>query len=52
MAQVVRKLKDYWADNDYKPGTEELLSIVPKILEETDDIDLMQIKKKKTKEVS
>lgn len=46
MALVVRKLKDYWADNDYKPGSEELLSIVPKILEETNDDELKTKKKK------
>lgn len=45
MALVVRKLKDYWADNDYKPGTEELISIVPKILEEINDGQLVKNKK-------
>ncbi|XP_034238421.1 CCA tRNA nucleotidyltransferase 1, mitochondrial [Thrips palmi] len=47
MALVVRKLKDYWADNDYKPGTEELISIVPKILEEANDDENRIAKKKK-----
>lgn len=31
---VVRKLKDYWAENDYKSSTEELIALIPKVLEE------------------
>ncbi|XP_026291077.1 CCA tRNA nucleotidyltransferase 1, mitochondrial isoform X1 [Frankliniella occidentalis] len=34
MSVVVSELKNYWADNDYKPEAEELLALVPKILEE------------------
>ncbi|KAK3931401.1 CCA tRNA nucleotidyltransferase 1, mitochondrial [Frankliniella fusca] len=44
MAAVVTGLKNYWADNDYKPNAEELLALVPKILEEN---PLPEKKKKK-----
>lgn len=44
MALVVTKLKDYWADNDFKPEREELISQIPKVVEE---IVLTQVERPK-----
>ena len=34
IAQLVKKLKDHWAEENYQTSTEELIGLVPKFLEE------------------
>lgn len=48
MGTIMNKLKDEWVKNEFKSTSDELLLLLPKILEELNVVDGKQVKKPKT----
>lgn len=48
MGTILSKLKEEWVKNEFKSTVEELLTKLPKVLEELNIVDGKQVKKAKT----
>jgi tRNA nucleotidyltransferase (CCA-adding enzyme) len=48
MGTIINKLKEEWVKNEFQSTSEELLTQLPKILEDLNIVDGKQVKKPKT----